>query len=586
MMVQPSESPWSSPVLIVPKKNGKMRMCVDFRKVNALCKKNAYPIPFIHDILNQLKDAVWVSSIDLISGYHQILMHPDSRKYTAFTVPHRGLYEYLVMPFGLSDAPATFQALMEKILQPYLNKICFVYLDDILVIGKTYEEHLHNLKLVFEALFKAGLKVSWEKSQFLKNTVEYLGFIVGQGKIAPSPDKIQAMLNFPPPTNLKQVRSFVGLCGWYRRLIPNYAQLTSPLTSLNKKGKKFEWGPQQIEAFETLKKILSTHPIVYCPDFDEPFIIASDASDVGIGSVLYQVLDNHERVIAYYSRKLSPAEQNWTVTERECLAALESMEQYRPYIEFTPFTLITDHSALTWLMKLDRPAGRLGRWITKLSQYQVTFVHRKGSLMNVPDALSRIPYNEMTTPDDQPAPDSTIDLDPPDISAVEIPVPSRPDFSQTSDEDYAKLRSNILARPDAYPLFKVSDNIVYKLVQNYESKVSEWKIYVPRDFREKLMEQMHDAPESGHLGAQRTLLRIRSLYYWPHQTTDVKYYVYTCLLCQQFKSSNKAPAGPMQSFISPMKPRSAWSMDLIGPLPMTKIRRNRFILVFVDLCTR
>ena len=566
--IRPSESPWSSPVVLVDKKNGKHRLCVDYRKVNARIKKNAYPTPFIHGILDSLLDSQFVSTVDLWQGYHQIVLDEESKPITAFTVPRRGLYEFNRLPFGLTEAPAAFQALMERILKPYLHKICHVYLDDIIIVGKTYEEHKENIRKVLQALRDAGLRISWEKSKFLMSHVQYLGFVVGQGRISVSEEKVKAVEEFPPPTSKKQVRSFLGLCGWYRRLIPHFADLTAPLTMLLKKKQRWQWGKAQDRAFQKLKKALVTYPIVHCPDYDYPFFVATDASDVGIGGYLYQMVNNEERVIAYCSRVLNPAERNYSVTERECLAVLYSLNIFRSYLEGLKFTVYTDHASLVWLQKLDKPTGRLARWILRLSQFDCVILHRKGSLMNVPDALSRAPYNTEQV----------------SLNCIEF-ISAQKDFSSTKDKAYEALRKKILEFPDAYPAFKVAENIIFKLVRDLTSGQQKWKIYVPEDFRDELVSNMHSHPMSGHLGVKKTLARVAADHYWPNMSTDVEYVVTSCSECQRFKPSNRTPAGEMQGFIPRMRPLTAYSMDLVGPLP-TSTKGNKYILTVLDLCSK
>lgn len=496
-----SESPWSSPVLLVKKKNGKWRLCIDYRQVNRVSRKNAYPLPFINDILNQLKDAVYVSSIDLVRGYHQIAMDEDSRQYTAFTVPGKGLYEFTVMPFGLTSAPNTFQSLMEKILRPMLGKSVFVYLDDILIIGKTFEEHQRNLKLVLEKLYDAGLAINWEKSSFLKSHVEYLGFVVGQGEITVSPKKVEAIKDFPAPIDVKGIRSFLGMSGWYRRFIPKYSDLAQPLTQLLQKKTKFHWGPEQQKSFDTIKDLLCQHPIVHCPDFTLPFSIETDASNVGLGGVLVQHVNGEERVIAYTSRTLNQAEQNYTTTERECLAVLHSMSIFRPYIEGAHFTVVTDHASLKWLMGLHEPTGRLARWVTKFSQYDYDILHLKGKFMNVPDALSRAPYN-------------LIDKNSEEVCIAELQVlPDEFDFSDTKDRYYVNLKQKILDNQDAYPAFLVENDKIFKCVSDPDTKQNKLVLVIPTEFRQKILQSCHSRVEAGHLGTDKTLDKIRRRYY-------------------------------------------------------------------------
>lgn len=559
--------------MLVEKKDKTWRTCIDYRKVNERITPNAYPMPHIHSILDRLKASKFVSTLDLTQGYHQCLLTPDSRQITAFTAPGVGLFEYNVLPFGLTDAPAAFQFMMEKVLGDLLYDICFVYLDDLIVIGETFEEHQANLNKVFEALFKAGLKISWEKSKFLMSHVTYLGFVVGQGKISVSHDKVKAVEEFPVPKTKKQIRSFVGLCGWYRRLIPHYSDLTAPLTLLLKKNQPWNWGEAQQKSFENLKSALTTYPVVHCPDFNKQFYIAADASDVGIGGVIYQKEEGIETVVAYCSRTLNPAERNYSVTERECLAVLHSLETFRPYIEGTKVIVYSDHASLVWLKNLKKPSGRLSRWITRLAGFSYQIIHRKGSEMAVPDALSRAPYNT----------EGSDEEDKVQANCFDLITNNAKDFSQVQDRYYVDLRRKILERPDLYPMFKVANDVVYKLITS-KGQVH-WRIYVPEDFREELVRLMHGSPLSGHLGVDKTIARVTEQHFWPRMTTDIKYYVVKCPKCQAYKASNRPPVGEMQGFIPQMKPLTAYAIDIVGPLPLTS-RRSQYVLTMLDICSK
>lgn len=566
-LIEESESPWSSPVLLVPKKNGKQRMCIDYRKVNDVTRKYAYPLPLINEILDKLKDAYYLSALDLQSGFHQIALDDDTKPYTAFTVPGRGLYQFKVLPFGLSNAPTSFQSLMDRVLKDVLNKFVFVYLDDILVIGRTFEEHQANLKKVFELLHEANLLLNWEKCFFLRPEVEYLGFVVGSGQIKVSPKKISSVQSFPPPKTVTQVKSFLGLCSFYRRFIPNFSDLASPITSLTKKGVPFVWSEKQQVAFNQIKRKLISAPVLHCPDFSQRFEIQTDASNVGLGAVLVQRINDEECVVSYASRTLSNAEKNYTVTERECLGVLFGVETFRPYVEGQEFTVITDHSSLIWLSNIAQPTGRLARWILRLGQFNMVIQHRKGRFMAVPDALSRIPYN----------------LEVENVSAVQIPETL--DLTSSTDPWYLTLKNRINTNPDAYPMFLLKDNLLFKQVKLSKTGAYQPRLVIPADFRDQIMQQCHSAPASAHLGFYKTLQRIKSNFYWPQMATVIKHFVSVCQLCQQHKPNNRLPLGHMSDTVRMLTPGKSYAVDIVGPLPRTR-RQNKYIVVFLDLCTK
>lgn len=343
-LIRESSSPWSSPTVLVSKKTGGYRLCIDFRKVNSVTQKHAYPAPMIEHILNQTKNAFYISTLDLLSGFHQIELEEESKPITAFSVSRKGLYEYNVMPFGISNAPGSFQQLMDKVLRPLIGSSVFDYIDDIIIIGETLEEHNENLKKVFDLLLEAKLAINWEKSVFLKPYVNYLGFIVGQGQIIVSKEKIQAILDMKPPKNVKMLQSFLGTCQWYRRFIKDLSTIASPLYTLTRKGARWDWNRKCEEAFRLLKDSLVNAPILHAPDFDYPFEVHTDASDLGLGAVLVQKVEGELRTIAYLSRTLNRAERNYHTTEKECLAVIHAISSWRPYLEGYHFTVITDHS--------------------------------------------------------------------------------------------------------------------------------------------------------------------------------------------------------------------------------------------------
>lgn len=570
-VIEPSTSGWSSPLVLVPKKNGQKRLCVDFRRINSLTLKNAYPTPFISTILDSLRNSTYVSSLDLKSGFHQIEMDEESKALTAFTVPFKGLFQYKKMPFGLCNAPATFQNLMDNLLRPLQSK-CFVYMDDIIVIGSSFKEHLENLDAVFSVLRNANLVVNWEKSTFFNRELEFLGYVVGQGVLKPTPSKVEAVASFPAPRTVRQVRSFIGMCAWYKRLIPSFSDLTEPLTRLLHKGVTFEWGKEQCDVFEKLKSILSSSPIVHCPDFSLPFELQCDASNVGLGAIVLQRVKKEERVVAYASRTLNTAERNYSTTEKELCAILFAIEKFRPYVEGSHFRVITDHSCLQWLRSVKNPSGRLARWILQLQQFDFEVVHRKGRLMTVVDCLSRAPYNV----------EPSRDPDEPEVCSAMV---AAPDVTATTDKWYLELRQKVLDRPDAYPSFRVESDKIYKLLENSVKTKLVPKLVVPKDLRRLVMEQNHSTPPAAHLGFSKTLAKIKDRYYWPNMYIEIKAFVTKCGDCQRFKAINSLPSGEMTAEPTTLKPNSILSVDIVGPLPLT-VRRNMYILVCLDTSTR
>ena len=390
-LVRKSASPWASPVVVVGKKGGDSRFCVDYRKLNAVTKSDSYPLPRIDDMLESFSGASWFSTLDLVSGYWQIAMDEADIEKTAFITPF-GLYEFKVMPFGLAYAPGTFQRLMNYILHEYLGKFVAVYLDDIIIYSKgTLESHLDHLKQVFETLRRANLMIKLKKCYFCMPNIHFLGHVVGRDGIRPDPEKIEKVKNFPEPKNISQLRSALGLFSYYRKFIKDFSKIAKPLNNLLKKDELYVWTEKQQRAFDYLKQRLMNAPILTYPNFEKSFILYTDASGSGIGAVLMQKgADGKEYVISYASRSLNKAEQNYPITDQECLAVVWAIKHYQHYLELRPFTVITDHSALKWLQTFKIPKGRRARWVMELQQFRFDIKHRPGKANANADALSRM----------------------------------------------------------------------------------------------------------------------------------------------------------------------------------------------------
>ena len=388
-VIRRSKSPWSSPVVIVPKPDGTARFCIDYRKLNKITRKDNYPLPRIDDLLEAFRGCKWFTSLDLAAGYWQVLMKLEDIEKTAFITPD-GTYEFLVMPFGLCNAPATFQRMMNLIFEDLLMRYIKVYLDDCNIHSQTFEKHLNHLEEVFNRLRKAGLKLKPSKCHFCQQEIKFLGHIVGKDGIKTDPSKIDKVKNFPVPKNLTEVRSFVGLASYYRKFVPNFSKIVKPLTSLTKKNNPYIWTSKQQEAFEVLKTKLCETPVLQFPNFDKPFYIYTDASGYAMGAILAQIdEDGYEHVIEYASKGFTKAEENYTTTEKECLAIKWSLQQFNMYIAGRHFKIITDHYALKWLYS-QVPKGRIARWIMDIQAYDFEIIHKAGKKHKNADALSRI----------------------------------------------------------------------------------------------------------------------------------------------------------------------------------------------------
>lgn len=562
-VVEPCKSAWSSPICLVPKKDGTYRFCVDYRQLNAVTRKDAYPLPYISSILDQLRSARYLSSIDIKSAYWQVPLKETCRDYTAFTVPGRGLYRFRRMPFGLTNAPATFQRLVDNVLGADLQPSVLVYLDDIIIVSQDFESHLQTLGKVLDRLRDAGLTVSVDKCQFCRPSLKYLGFIVDQNGLRPDPEKVESILNLPRPNNVTEIRRFVGTASWYRRFIPNFSSILTPLSNLTRKHAKWNWTPECDAAFRKIKEHLVTAPILHCPDFTKTFILQTDASAYGIGAVLSQEHDDGERVVCYLSRSLTKQEQKYITTERECLAVIWSVEKLRHYLEGVQFVVITDHHSLLWLHNLKDPQGRLARWALRLQPYSFQMIHRKGKDHIVPDMLSRsVPLVETVT----------------EYSVV------ADSFSDTGDKWYLNMKKKIQERPDRYPQWRISNEHLYKYARDHHipeftNEHENWKLVVPKDKRNEVLRHCHDDVTSGHAGVFKTYSRIRNQYYWPKLKYDVFNYVRVCKTCGAFKTERKLPAGLMGSRPKITQPWQLISLDFIGPFPRSSTGYTQVLVV-------
>jgi hypothetical protein len=389
-LIKPSISQWTSPVVVVEKKNGKKRLCVDYRKLNEMTKKDCYPLPRIDDMLETLSGCQWFTSLDLANGFWQVELDPKDREKSTF-ITRFGTFEFAVMPFGLCNAPATFQRLMDTVLRDILWQFVVVYVDDINVGSKTFEEHLQHLKEVFTRLSNAGLKLSPEKCFFFKEKLPFLGHVVSKEGIHTDPEKLEVIKGMPIPKDLTQLRGFIALASYYRRFVKNFSSIAEPLHRLLKKGTPYVWGKDQNEAFEALKERLTTPPILAYPDFEKPFILYTDASSFALGAILAQKDDEKkEHVLAYASRTLNKHERNYGVTELECLAVVWAVKHFHHYLHGRKFTVITDHAALRYLKNMSNPVGKLGRWLMTLNSYDLDIINRPGKQHSNVDTLSRI----------------------------------------------------------------------------------------------------------------------------------------------------------------------------------------------------
>ena len=394
-VIRPSTSPWASPVVMVKKKDGSMRFCVDFRKMNDATIKDAHPLPRIDDTLESLHGAQYFTTLDLKSGYWQVPIKEQDKEKTAFRTSSGQLYEFNQLPFGLCNAPATFSRLMDRTLAGLAWNVCLYYLDDIIVFSATWAEHLERLRAVFDRLRRANLKLGARKWHLAAREVSFLGYKVTPEGLEPEPRLMEAISKLPSPINVAEVLSFLGLVGYYRRFVKKFSDKAAPLNVLLRKDQAWKWTPECQNAFETLKGEIASRPVSAYPDFSKPFRLYTDASNMGLGAILAQKQDGKEKIICCASRTLNNAESNYSTTKKECLAIVWGVQIFRPSLIATHFEILTDHYALQWLRSMKSTSAILHRWAAALEDYRFTILHRPGKVQGHVDALSRLPTENL-----------------------------------------------------------------------------------------------------------------------------------------------------------------------------------------------
>ena len=532
-----------------------MRFCVDYRKLNSITTKDAYPLPRIDDSLDTLAGSEWFSTMDLVSGYWQVGMAPEDREKTAFST-HRGLFQFTVMPFGLCNAPGTFERLMEVAMRGLQWTSCLVYLDDIVVFSRDFDSHLCRLGQVLGRLETAGLKVKPSKCHLAQKEVAFLGHIVGADGVKTDPRKVAAVREWPTPATLTEVRSFLGLAGYYRAFVPEFATIAKPLSMLSDKGKGFRWSSDCQGAFEELKGLLTRSPVLGYPEEEGRIILDPDASDIGLGAVLSQEQGGREVVLCYASRTLNKAEKNYCVTRRELLAVIFGLRKFRHYLLGRHVRIRTDHAALKWVMAFREPEGQVARWLQVLDTYDYEVEHRPGRLHGNADGLSRIPCRQCGLGDQEgegPAQACRVltrrGRRDPDV-ATEVRAEWQRD--QTEDPVLGQVGGWMdQAGPPApgdlggagYPLKALAAQL--DRLERMDGLLGRWwfipggpkvfQILVPAARRSEVWQSVHGGGVAGHLGRDRTIRRCQERFYWPDFRRDLTYWVATCEKCLERK---------------------------------------------------
>ena len=579
-IIEPSESPYCSMVHLEKKEN-KTRYCVDYQQLNQVTIPEAAPLPAIADSLQDLGTAKIFTTMDLRKGYWQIPMDPESKKYTAFATPDGNVHQFCVMPFGLRNAPATFQRFMSTVLAGLTNQFVLVFLDDIIIYSNSPEEHLIHLRRVLERLSQHGLKCALDKCRFGQTELEYLGHVVSATGNQPQMKHLQQIEALPRPTTLKRLREFLGLCGWVRPYVPNYATIAAPLTDLLGK-KKFVWTAEAEEAFGHLKAAIASPLKLSRPDPTRPYVLQTDASQEGTGAVLYQLREDKSKdIVGIHSARFRDPERRYHCNEQECLAIVLGVKHFWAYLEEKPFILRTDSQALVWMNKAKDTRNRVARWAMLLQELAFEVEHCSGKENQLPDFLSRNPSDEVVAID--PLRVGALTAQPDSLREL---VVTRQGSTETIQNDIQ--RWNTLATMIG-PFSKddhrfVTNHLVREATLYWQTKDGHLSLVVPKNCQQDAIRYHHDHRLAGHPGAEETIRSLRRGYYWPTMLMDTRNYVRRCLTCA--KSKRRPPQKP-----EPLRARQSKAafediaMDLMGPYIPTP-QDYRYLLVITDLFTR
>ena len=635
-VIEPSDSPWSSPIVLVSKKDGSTRFCIDYRKLNEVTVKDAYPIPRVDDCLDSLSGSKWFNCMDLCSGFWQIEMDDEDKLKTAFSTSSQGLFHFRVMPFGLVNAPSTFQRLMENVLRGIQWVESLLYMDDIITPGESVDQCLERLEHVFQRLQDANLKLKPSKCSFFQKSASFLGHVVSEEGVGTDPEKIRAVRDWPTPMNSREVRSFLGLASYYRKFVKGFSEVARPLHKLCEKKTRFVWTADCKKSFDLLKQALISTPVLAYPVLGSQFILDTDSSDVACGAVLSQIQDGKERVIAYMSKSMNVHERAYCITRKELLAVVVALRHFHSYLYGQEVLLRTDNAAVSWMRTLKVPTGQVARWLQELNTYNLKVVHRSGRSHLNADALSRMPCKSCkrqkelqenflttngavhdTTDNGITSCDTTEDFigaitrsqtqdtqqgftnnhfilngwDPADIAIIQlqdvnigrIKIDLQEGRSRPSWSDVSAGTSELKTLWRQWDRLEIHGNILYRKFETDDGDQIH-QLVTPKDRQQDVIKYHHNIRSSGHLGIEKTLGKIRQAFYWPGMVDTITRYCLECDECAAAKLSrtaNKAPLG--QYYVG--EPGERLLMDILGPLPTTA-SGNKYILVMADWFTK
>ncbi|CAF1437902.1 unnamed protein product [Adineta ricciae] len=609
-IIIPSTSPWSSPVVLLKKPNGEFRFIIDYRRLNAITKKDSYPQPTVEELLQRLGGHSWFTKLDLKSGYYQIPIQQSDKEKTAF-VTQDGLYQFEVLPMGLMNAPPTFQRMMNNIIGYNRWDYVLVYLDDILIFSKSFEEHMDHLRELFAVLSDHRFTLNPSKCSLAKQSIDFLSHTITKDSIVPSKERVQAILEMPQPTSLAQANKFIGKIGWYRKFIPGFAKIAAPIhkvtNKMKQKKKEFYWHDEQIQAVNKLKQLLTQEPLLLKYPYPTAlFILSTDASDYAIGGTLKQVVNGNTHYNYFLSRLLTATERNYPTIEREALAMFWCMEKLQNYLGGRQVMIISDHKPLQQFhLKFKINSKRITEWLIKYQDIlpQITEVkYRKGSnhgdadgmsrpdVVNPPHSLNAITRSMAKTArsnmlhNDEP-------LTTPNNSIIKNPMTF--DFSlerirqeQLNDSQLIRMKQQVISGDINDQSLLVENDVLYKLVQTNHSMTKRKAIYIPATMQDEVIQCFHDHPTAAHFGVNRTWLKMKNTCYWRGMKRDIQTYIKSCDKCARFNISRIKPSGHLNPIESPIGPLEIVSMDFWGPTTEYSINGNKYVLVITDYYTK
>jgi len=634
-LIEHSKSPWSSPIHIVRKDGGNIRITQDFKKLNGVTIKDAYPIPNIDSMLSQLSKAKIFTKLDLTHGYWQIGLSHRSRKYTAFS-SEAGFHQFKVLPMGLTNACATFQRLMDKVLKELIGEICFVYLDDVIIFSEDEDEHLKHVKMVIERLKQAKLKVKLSKCEFAVKKIVYLSHIIENGTVKPNPKKTAHVHGMPRPTTIKKLKGFLGFGSYYRKYIKRFAKIASPLIRATIRATRVEWTNDCEIAFQKLKKILTSNLILQLPDLKKPFRLDADACQYGVGASLEQPCNEDStkwKPVAFFSKHLSVTQQNYSTSERELLAIILACEHFKQLLYGAKFQVVTDHRPLKDLLTSNNLSPRLARWLSRLEMFDLEITYREGKKHGNADGLSRMAVEDPDEAEDIPETpinklqvealeeniehqdvkefeeDENISVKEVDLETINIIniQSNEVEVEQTKDANIVWIY-NIIKREK----YETENRMILKSITTFENKEQEsyykqrnrlriinktlYREYmdgngnviiqyvVPSHLRDVVLKKAHDSVYGAHQGRDKVIARLQSRCYWPKMNEAVAVHVQSCDVCQRTKSPSQYNKPELQP-IKTSQPLELITTDIMGPCETTN-EKNKYILIIIDHFTK